>query len=58
MYNVEQEILKNNKTNESDKTIVELYTNGDSIIKIAKAIHKPVEGIKQILIDNGVTLDH
>ena len=55
MYNVEQEILKNNKTNESDKTIV---ANGDSIIKIAKAIHKPVEGIKQILIDNGVTLDH
>ena len=58
MYNVEQEILKNNKTNESDKTIVALYTDGDRIIKIAKAIHKPVEGIKQILIDNGVTLDH
>ena len=31
MYNVEQEILKNNKTNESDKTIVALYTNGEGI---------------------------
>lgn len=58
MYNLEQEISKNNETKDSDKTIVALYTNGDSIIKIAKAIHKPVEEIKQLLIDNGVTLDH
>lgn len=58
MQNNEQEILKNNKTEVSDEAIVASYVSGDSIIKIAKAIHRPVEEIKHLLIDNGVTLDH
>lgn len=58
MYKLEQGFQGRSETEYQSESIIEMYKDGDSIIKIAKLIRKPVEEIKQILIDNKVTLDH
>ena len=57
MYKLEQGFQGRSETEYQSESIIEMYKDGDSIAKIS-IIRKPVEEIKQILIDNKVTLDH